>query len=344
MRERNEIGVTLLECLLNQRHSVFRILGMVILVALTAVAGASEISFSFASPNYLVSESNGTALIHVLRSGLTNDSASVTFESGDATAQAGLDYVFTSVRLEFGYGETDKTVSIPILNDVLGEGNEYLFLNLLDPSTNASVATPSTAELYIVDDEDIFSFSATNYVIQESNTNAVITVVRVGNPSVSSVVLNYSTTNGTAVPGVNYSNVTGALIFGPIHSQRSFSIPIQDDDSAEGDITISVHLSFASSTSAQLLQSNATVTIIDNDSVQEISRPHLVPSSGAPTTNGFCFQLNGEVGKKYTIEATSNLTNWSPVLTLTNVAVTADIMDGTVTNHPMRFYRAVVRP
>ena len=53
--------------------------------------------------------------------------------AGTGTATAGVDYTATSGTLTFAAGETLKSVSVPILDDVIDEGSEYFLLRLSNP-------------------------------------------------------------------------------------------------------------------------------------------------------------------------------------------------------------------
>ena len=62
----------------------------------------------------------------------TNAAHSVTvdYATSDGTATAGEDYTATSGTLTFAAGETEKTVSVPILDDAIDEGSETFTLRL----------------------------------------------------------------------------------------------------------------------------------------------------------------------------------------------------------------------
>ena len=53
--------------------------------------------------------------------------------AGTGTATAGVDYTATSGTLSFAAGETSKSVSVPILDDVIDEGSEYFLLRFSNP-------------------------------------------------------------------------------------------------------------------------------------------------------------------------------------------------------------------
>jgi len=59
---------------------------------------------------------------------------------------------------------------------------------------------------------------------------------------------------------------------------------------------------------------------------------------------GFRLTLTGEWSAPYRIDHSTNLTEWSPLTTLTNTFGTVQFTDGAGTNLPQRFYRAVTPP
>ena len=63
--------------------------------------------------------------------------------AGSGTATAGTDYTATSGTLTFAAGETRKSVSVPILDDVIDEGTEYFLLRF----SNAQGATLDDREV-----------------------------------------------------------------------------------------------------------------------------------------------------------------------------------------------------
>ena len=52
--------------------------------------------------------------------------------------------------------------------------------------------------------------------------------------------------------------------------------------------------------------------------------------------------LSGVVGQTYTIQASTDLTNWAALANVTLTNMTAQFLDASATNYPIRFYRAVV--
>jgi len=254
-----------------------------------------DANFSFSSLAYFVSEGGGSVVIAVQRNSGTNGTVKVSYATTNAAptngvAVAGLDYITTTGTLTFAAGETLKTFNVPITEDTLVEGNESFFVYLSDPIA-AQLGNPNMATVTIVDDDTGFSFSSPTYSIDEGGTNAIITVNRV-NPNTGTVSVSYSTSDGTATAGSDYMATNGILTFLDGEASKTIAIPILEDTLVEGDETVFLTLTNATS-GAVLLDTNnlpvssltSVLTIIDNDAGLRFSSPtYSVSESGVQAT------------------------------------------------------------
>src|SRR5262249_55494686 len=85
------------------------------------------------------------------------------------------------------------------------------------------------------------------------------------------VAVNYATSDGSAVNGNDYTATSGTLTFGIGETQKTFTIPILDDQLVEGSETINVTLSAPTNGSTLGTQKTATLTIVDNDTTGTIA-------------------------------------------------------------------------
>jgi len=70
-------------------------------------------------------------------------------------------------------------------------------------------------------------------------------------------------------------------------------------------------------------------------------QPHILGSGlglGAQS-NGFQFTISWATNTAVVVEASTNLQNWTPVVTNTLIAGTNAFSDSTWSSHPQRFYR-----
>ena len=135
-------------------------------VNFTALPFPIPSTFSFSAPTYTVNENSSTATITVTRGGgasalvsgavvsyrTVDDPAPVRCDAVGATAYARCDYATGVDTLYFTAGETEKTLTISIINDAHVENTESLQLQLFNP-IGAVLGAQSTATLNITDND-----------------------------------------------------------------------------------------------------------------------------------------------------------------------------------------------
>src|SRR3989442_4781854 len=106
-----------------------------------------------------------------------------------------------------------------------------------DPAGNTSEFSPCDSTNTI----GSLQFSSASYKVLEDVGNAVITVIRSGG-SKGTLSANYSTADGTATAGSDYTAVSGTLVFGDGETSKTFTIPIANDGISEPDETVQLAL------------------------------------------------------------------------------------------------------
>src|SRR3989344_1749178 len=241
-------------------------------------------SFRFTTSGYTVNENTATVTISVVRTGGTTGAVTVDYTLTGVSATAGTDFVATNGTLNFPAGDTSKTFTVQITDDASGEGNETLTVALTNATNDASIVTPSTATITIVDNElsassaspstvasasssvnpaGTISFGATSYAIQENMTTLTVTVLRAGGTT-GTVNVNYATSNGSATSGSEYSSTNGTLTFSSGETSKTFTVGIIDDTSIDGSKSFNMLLSGPTG-GANLQTSSAAVSILDNE-------------------------------------------------------------------------------
>lgn len=253
-------------------------------------------TFSLADTDpILVDESAGVVTVTAVRTGEALVRATLEYttnEVGGADA-ASADVDFTPPTLNgrdntgeivFEIGETEKTFTIPIIDDTLFEGNETFAVGIQNAS-NGSLGAPRTALITIVDDDAASTLSVTDTAIsvEEGTATASITVQRSGDSSGAASV-DFSTSNGTAVAGEDYTATSGTLNFAAGQITQTLTIPILNDAFVEGDETFAVTLS---NPTGGILGNTITtnITILDNDlALGDLNRTTAVSGLIQPTT------------------------------------------------------------
>ena len=105
----------------------------------------------FAADRFAAREASGRAAVTVIREESASGRVTVDLETLDGTAFAGEDYSRVATTLVFSDGESRKTVEIPVSADGRPEGAESIRLILDNPGGGASLGSPDTAELLLVE-------------------------------------------------------------------------------------------------------------------------------------------------------------------------------------------------
>ena len=105
----------------------------------------------FSADRFMAWEASGTAAVSVVRKQSSSGRITVDVETLDGSATAGDDYTSVSRTLVFEDGESEKTLSIPVSADEWAEGAETIRLSLSNPGLGATLLSPDTAELMLVE-------------------------------------------------------------------------------------------------------------------------------------------------------------------------------------------------
>jgi hypothetical protein len=222
---------------------------------------AGALAFSLAG--YSATETAGSAVITVRRTGGTAAGVTVGYATSGGTAQAGVHYGATSGTLTFGAGVVSQIFTVPVLNDVALGPDRTVNLVLSSPTGGATLAAPQSAVLTLVSADAVVGFSAATYTVSEAGTTALITVKRSG-PLTDTVTADFALSDGTATEGSDYVASTGTLIFGPNVATQTLSVGILDDTASEGDESVDLQL-VGVSPNAALGRSAAVLTIAEDE-------------------------------------------------------------------------------
>jgi uncharacterized delta-60 repeat protein len=246
------------------------------LTIINTVVAPGQLCFS--ATNYVADEGAGIAFITVVRTNGTSGSVSVAYNTVAGTALPGVNYTTTSGTLTFNAGDTTKTFVVPLVLNSLVQGTVNLSVVLSSPTGGATLIAPTNAILNILNDNVGFNFlNATNYV-SETNAYASIFVQCLGSPagpvSVSYHTTNYTSTNyGAAIPGVNYTPVSGTLTNTPGETLQVILVPLIDDPQVTGDLAFTVILSNPSVGTQLTAPSNTVVVVQDADAGLSFTNP-----------------------------------------------------------------------
>ncbi|HJX90789.1 MAG TPA: S8 family serine peptidase [Pyrinomonadaceae bacterium] len=120
-------------------------------------------TIQLSASTFKADENIGSLQVNVTRTGDLTSVATVNFATSDTSGLAGCattagsassrsDYLTSAGSLKFAAGETQKTVSIPIIDDVYAEGAETFTITLSNP-TGATLGATTVETLTIIDND-----------------------------------------------------------------------------------------------------------------------------------------------------------------------------------------------
>lgn len=305
-------------------------LGTPSVALLTIEERAGAVKYSTAA--FSVSETGGVATVTVSRTGgSAAGPVSVGYQTMDRTAKAGVDYVAVSGTLSWGDRDTtNKTFSVPILDDAVYKGDRTVTLALSNPTGGARLSPlfPGPT-LTIVEDDPAPAAGALvlgssgfydgRYRVLESSVGfltpqdppVTCVVKRVGG-SLGAVSVNYATGNGTATAGADYTAATGTLSWANGDTgDKFFTVSPLYDTAYEGDETVNLTLSNPTGGAVLTPQSTNNLIILDNDlppaaGSLQFSVPSYGVGEGAGTATVKVTRTSGSAGAVSVKYATSN--------------------------------------
>ncbi|MEY2876383.1 MAG: hypothetical protein RLZZ373_3754, partial [Pseudomonadota bacterium] len=140
-------------------------------------------------------------------------------------------------------GTTSVLVRTPIHDDNFRDPNETFTLTATLANGNVTVTQP-TGTATIVDNGDTLPYlqKIAPITVNEGAGQAVFTVT-LSEPSTLPVTVRYTTSDGTATGGTDYTPTTGVLTFAPGETTKTVAVPILADTVYEGDETFKLTLS-----------------------------------------------------------------------------------------------------
>ena len=195
----------------------------------------TELRISDAAP---VAEGND-AVFTVSLSPPSSQVVTVEYRTVDGTAGAGSDYSTTSETLRFDPLETTKTIQVPVLTDSMSEPSEDFEVELRNPSR----ATLDDARgVGTIAADPMPGLTIDDAAPVAEGNDAVFTVTL--HPQSSQVVtVEYTTEDGTADAGDDYTTIAETLTFSPGQTTKIIRVPVLVDSTQESSETFTVELS-----------------------------------------------------------------------------------------------------
>jgi Calx-beta domain len=229
----------------------------------------------------------------------SGQTVTVDYATADGTATAGADYTAGTGTLQFLAGETTKTVTVAVAGDTIDEIDETFTLSLSN-AVNASIADAQGVGTIVDDDTATVTIGPASLA---ENGGSLSFPVTLSTASSGTVTVDFTTADGTATAGSDYTAGAGTVTFAPGETAKTISVAVLNDPVDEEDETFTVSL--ASPVNAALgTPSSAVGTILDDDVVSVSIGGALAVEGNAGSVNAvFTATLSTSSTRTVTVDA-----------------------------------------
>ena len=200
----------------------------------------------------------GIARFTVTLAGTAGVPVTVDYKTADGTARAGREYLPASGHLTFLPGQIAHEIEVTTLPGI----DDTFFMVQLANAVNAvarrwvgtgRIVIPVTAAV-TVDDASVAEGHA--------GTSLLAFPVRLSAPDARTLAIGYSTEDGSAIAGRDYTARSGALMFEPGQTTRAVIVAVAGNTAVDGDRRLGLRLT---SSAGPIARGLATGTILDDD-------------------------------------------------------------------------------
>ncbi|HEV8631112.1 MAG TPA: Calx-beta domain-containing protein, partial [Thermoanaerobaculia bacterium] len=173
-----------------------------------------------------------TATLTLSLSAASGREVRVAYSTGGGTATAGADYVATSGTAVLPPGVTTASVTVPVLGDQLVEPDETFEVRLSAP---VAATLADGVGVVTIHDNDLATLAVADVNVVEGNsgTTPAVFTITLSQALAVPVSVAASTTDGTALAGVDYQTTNTSVTFAPGETTRTVAVPVLGDQLLE---------------------------------------------------------------------------------------------------------------
>merc|ERR1712002_932737 len=251
-------------------------------------------------------ESVGTFEVTVVREGGDmNQTIQVDYKTEDGTASHEGDYIEAIGTLTFGPGETQKMVTLEVLDDDVFEEDEHFYIRISNlrrkdgkdfkqisvtddegvakMQPNCQLGTPHMATIMILDDDHggIFGFDDSEAEIVESVGTFDLEIKRISGAR-GKVAIPFNTEDGTAKEGEHYEAQEGELMFVNEETSKTISLNVIDEESYEKNLIMYVNIGEPRQIAEGIEGEGIDYSILDAKNPEDLTEEEKVALLGRP--------------------------------------------------------------
>lgn len=256
--------------------------------------------------------------------------------SDGATAAAGTDYAAASGTLTFTPGQLTRKITVAVNGDQVNEAAETFHVELSSPS-GATLADDKAVGTITDDDDATITITDAQVTETDAGSVQVALTVSISAAGEESVTVQYATADDTAAAGSDYRSQSGTLTFSGTETTKQLTLTVYADKIDELDEEFLVQ--FSSAVGGSLANSEATVTILDNDDVPtySIDDVEIVEGASGSSYAEFTVTLSSASGKSVAVD-------YEAIAGTAAIDVDFEHVTGTITFEPGETTQTILVP
>jgi len=274
-----------------------------------------EISANPSSANEGNGGGTNNRAIDITVTGRLSANLVVNYATANGSAVSGSDYTAVSNSVTFSVAETasgshTESINVAVAADAIQEPNENFFVNISSlsggsgsmPGVSIGAGDDQAQVTLVNDDSAMFTIAADPVSAAEGTTTGSNTrdfIITLNQSLAADVDIAYSTIDGSATAGSDYTATSGILTFATGGSlTQTVSVDVNGDTETETNETFSMGISFSGPNQGASISTSSAQTTLVNDDVATLSiaaSPSSDPEGDSNNARDFIITLNGTI-------------------------------------------------
>ena len=303
-----------------------------VMVAKSGMTPLPYLAITDAAVNELTNSSTNLTFIITLTPAATN-TVTVNFATSNLTAAAGTDYLATNGVLYLLPGTTAVSLTVKVPGESIVSGSKTFFINLSDVTNAILSVAQATGTVIGPPPPELPADVRIGFHLDSdwgSGANVTFTITNNTTAAISNWTLGFDFTS--TISPYSYAEILSHVRAHHVFTNLAYAL-----------IPANGALAFQCSCSPGNLGAAQPTNYIFNGAALFTSAPPP-PQLAFAATLPIQIQLTGQAGRRYAIQVSPDLLNWTPLISNQLAGTSWNWTDTQTGNQPHRFYRAVWLP